>query len=62
MATFIVLGLVPGTQFQVTFMLWLLAISGIIAWRLLRVAWRSANLRLSLAAMALLWRNRTVRG
>jgi hypothetical protein len=40
MQNFIVLGLIPGTNFEATFTLWLYVVSGVIALPMLRQLWR----------------------
>ena len=45
MSEIIVLGLIPGTHIQITFLLWLLALSGVVAYALVRYSRRKQLLR-----------------
>ncbi len=45
MSEFIVLGLVPGTQIQITFALWIIVVSGLLVVTLARLAHRTHLLR-----------------
>lgn len=54
MSEFIVLGLVPGTQLQITFILWLLVVSGLIAAFLLWLGHRTNAFRIWAITLSLL--------
>ncbi|HEX8763047.1 MAG TPA: hypothetical protein VF733_04805 [Candidatus Saccharimonadales bacterium] len=45
MSEFIVLGLVPGTQLQITFLLWLVVVSLLTIWTLAHICRRVMALR-----------------
>ncbi|HSX33651.1 MAG TPA: hypothetical protein VLF91_04925 [Candidatus Saccharimonadales bacterium] len=53
MSDFIVLGLIPGTQVEMTFTLWLLSTSVLLALLGSWVLWRSIGFRLSVQALLL---------
>ncbi len=54
MSDFIVLGLIPGTNTQLTFTLWLTLASTLFAYIVIRRARRSRSLRYSLLGLQLL--------
>ena len=53
MDQFIVLGLIPGTHIQITFLPWLLVVGGLAGFWLARRAARNRRLRITLVALAI---------
>lgn len=54
MSEFIVLGLIPGTQIQITFLLWLLVVSAIAIFGSAHIVQRSRAFRNALVTLCLL--------
>lgn len=54
MSEFIVLGLIPGTQMQITFLVWLIAALGIAAYIIGRIGYRTQAFKAWLIATSIM--------
>lgn len=54
MSEFIVLGLVPGTQLQITFLLWLIVVSLLTIWAVVHICRRMLAFRRALISLYVL--------